>query len=311
MKRRIKIISVLVMIPLAIYFWPAALGGDTSFLIVQGKSMLPTILPGSLIVTKEAPEYHIDDIVAYEQREGRASKIVVHRIIDETENGFVIKGDNNPKKDAGFPNEDVIIGKIAFSTPYVGDLLGLFKNPAFLIVEAIALTAIQWLQKNKKEKREKFRCRMLGIPYIPLKVKNEQKKPKKPDYSMFFGAIVINIVTFVLTQISIENEIRVAGDFLTGFLYRGVVPGMASVLIFAFYFGIIFGLYFLAKSYDKKLQKTRAVQQYMNMKNPQGLVIRKKSNIMLTLASAGWLLFILMSVFNLISMASDIAPLVN
>ena len=74
--------------------------------------MLPTILPGSFVVIKEAPSYQIDDIVAFTQESGRLQKTIVHRIIDETEQGFVIKGDNNARKDAGFPTADDIRGKV-------------------------------------------------------------------------------------------------------------------------------------------------------------------------------------------------------
>ena len=62
MKKVSKIISIIIMIPFVIYFWPASYGGDTTVMMVQGQSMLPTILPGSIVVAKEAPEYNIDDI---------------------------------------------------------------------------------------------------------------------------------------------------------------------------------------------------------------------------------------------------------
>src|SRR3989304_6440445 len=99
MKRIIKIISIIILIPFVIYFWPASLGGDTTIMLVQGQSMLPTILPGSMVIAKAAPDYQIGDIVAYEQKEGGSSKTIVHRIIDVDEKGFVIQGDNNPRKD--------------------------------------------------------------------------------------------------------------------------------------------------------------------------------------------------------------------
>ena len=298
------------MIPFVIYFWPASYGGDTTVMMVQGQSMLPTILPGSIVVAKEAPEYNIDDIVAYEQRQGTLSKIVVHRIIDETEKGFVIQGDNNPKKDVGYPTEDVILGKVLFSTPYMGDLLSMFRNPFALVVTAGALFAIQMEQKRRKERKEKRKCLRLGIPYVTQKLRNTPKKAKKPDYSMFFAATFLNILTFVLVQISIENAIRIEGDFLTGFLYRGIVPGLASTLILAFYFGIIFGLFFLAKSKERKTINMHSYQ-YGSLNQSQSLLLRKKSNPMLQVASVGWLLFIIMSMFYVMTLASNLAPIVT
>lgn len=310
MNRIVTIVSLIVIIPLIIYFWPASLGGDAIVMMVQGKSMLPTILPGSLVISKQAPEYHIGDIVAYEQKEGSLSKVIVHRIIDVTDRGFIIKGDNNPSKDVGYPTEDVILGKVMFSTPYVGDIIGMFKNPIVLIIAAIGLFGVQTAQKRRKERKEKLRCIRLGIPYIPAKLQKTPKKVKKPDYSMFFAAIFFNILTFLLIQISIENNIRPVGDLLTGFLYRGIVASLASTLILAFYFGMIFGLYFLAKSYEKKSYKTHSIPP-LTMQSSQRLILRKNSNLMLSVANIGWILFVMMSLFQLIELATNLAPIIN
>jgi len=106
LNRAIKIIIIAIMIPIFIYFWPSVLGGDAEILIVQGKSMLPTIQPGSLVVTKQAPSYEIDDIVSFTLKEGGAQRVIVHRIIDQVEGDFIIKGDNNPKKDVGTYSEE-------------------------------------------------------------------------------------------------------------------------------------------------------------------------------------------------------------
>ncbi len=107
-----------------IYFWPTVLGGDSEVLVVQGKSMLPTILPGSLIVTKQAPSYQIDDIVSFTQKEGRSQKIVVQRIIDKTEIGIIIKKGNHTKKDTNYTNEEDRREQAIFSEPYIGDVVG-------------------------------------------------------------------------------------------------------------------------------------------------------------------------------------------
>ena len=299
MNRKLKIISIIVIIPFAFYFWPSSLGGDTTVMMVQGNSMLPTIVPGSLVFAKTAPEYGVGDIVAYELREGSASKIIVHRIMEVTPQGFIIQGDNNPKKDIGYPDEDVILGTVLFSTPYVGDILGMFKNPLLLVVSAAIIFGIQMAQKSRKEGKEKRRCLRLGIPYVSPKLRNARKKPKKPDYSMFFIAILFNVITFVLTQISIENGEKLQGDMITGFLYDGIAPGIASILIFVFYFGFIFGLFYLTKSYERKDRYRRSL--YYASGNPR-LIQKQKSNPMLMVSSVGWLLFVIMSLFNVMTL---------
>ena len=118
--------------------------------------MLPTILPGSLVIAQAQLEYQIDDIVAFSQREGIAQRIVVHRIIDETERGFIIKGDNNPKKDPGFHTSDIILGRVVLAAPYVGDLLGAMRDPLVLIITGLVLAVIQMEQSRRKKKKEFF-----------------------------------------------------------------------------------------------------------------------------------------------------------
>ncbi len=308
MNKKFKILIVLVLIPFVIYFWPASLGGNTSILIVQGNSMLPNILPGSLIVAKEAPEYYVDDIIAYKMDVGGVGeKNVVHRIIEDTPRGFVIKGDNNSKKDSGYYTKDDIIGKIEFSTPYVGDALGLLRNPIVLVVAAAMMFGVQSEKNRRKKKKEKMRHLMYGIPYNPKKKKAVQKKLKKPDYTMFFAAIFFNVATYIAIHVSLQNDITPEGDAVTGFLYIAIVPELASNLILAFYFAIIFGLYFLAKSQEKKISRHLAIAASSGQ--TMSLIKKKQTNYMLTIASSGWLLFILLSLFHLMAVGKDLIPI--
>ena len=302
MNIRIKLIIIAISIPFIFYFWPTALGGETTVLIVQGNSMLPTIQPGSLVVAKEAPSYGTGDIVAYQWKQGSATKNIVHRIIDETDNGFVIKGDNNPKKDPGFYTEDDILGTVIFATPYVGDLLGLLRNPVVLVLSGVGLAAIQMEQKRRKKKKEKLRRIRLGIP--KLNTLPKQKSPKKPDYTLFFAALAFNVITFIVIQFSLVSNIRPTGDVLTGFLFRIFESSFASTIIFALYFIFILGLYFVAKLYEAKSYKTKSRSR---KKSNLRLLVGKESNPMLALASFLWIMFILMSLFHLMAIGKDLS----
>ncbi len=125
---------------------------------------------------------------------------------------------------------------------------------------------------------------------------------------MFFAAIFINILTFILTQISIENGARPQGDLVTGFLYNGISAGTANIIITIFYFGVIFGLFYLVKSSERKINRSITMSSMYGW-NTQRLLQKRKSNSMFKVASAGWLLYILMSVFNLMSFAGTVIPL--
>ena len=58
--------------------------------------MLPTILPGSFIITQQEPTYEVDDVVAINYVHEKARQIVVHRIIEYDPAGrdFTTQGDN-------------------------------------------------------------------------------------------------------------------------------------------------------------------------------------------------------------------------
>lgn len=266
MNIRIKLVIVGILIPVIIYLWPSALGGTTEILIVQGQSMLPTILPGSLVVAKQASEYNVGEIVAFVQKSGTGSqKIVVHRIIEETEQGFVIMGDNNPTKDPGFQTSENILGTVIFATPYVGDVFALLRNPIVLIISAGVIGAIQMEQKRRKTKKEKLRRIRLGIPKYEKPTESE-KKPKKPDYTLFFAAIAINVIVYVLVLIAISSGIKPTGDILTGFLFKGLMSSFAATVSFALYFIFIIGMYFWQKyTRQKAKDESKSLEEKRNL----------------------------------------------
>jgi len=306
--KRIKIILILIMVPLAIYLWPSALGGSTIILIVEGHSMLPTILPGSLVIARQAPEYSVGEIVAYVMSSGAgAEKNVVHRIIEKTDNGFVIRGDNNPVKDPGVYTNADILGKVIFATPYVGDMLSLLRNPLVLVIAGGFLAALQMVQKRKKEKKERLRRIRLGLLPFEKQPQSTEKKPKKPDYTLFFAAIAFNVIVYIVMLYSISSGNRPEGDAVTGFLLRGIIPTFAATVSFALYSVFIIGLYFLAKVYEVKYQRKEISGR--KSKSHVRLLLGKETNPMLAVASFFWLLFIMMELFHLMAIAKDLGTI--
>ena len=296
----------MILIPISLYFWPTTLGGDTEVLIVQGQSMLPTIHGGSLVITKKAPSYHVDDIVSFVQEEEGYKKFVVHRIIEETEEGFVMKGDNNPFTDPGIQTAEAIHGKVIFATPYVGDLFGLLRNPIVLLITGVVWGLVQAEQKRRRKKKEKLRRIRLGLPAQTTNLlgKENKEKSKKPDYSVFFGALTFNVLTYVLVQFSILYQIQPKGDMVTGFLFRIFAPSFASTLAFGLYFLFIFGLYFLSKIYEVKILKSKPSSRRKSLS--MQFLVGKDFNPMLAISQFLWFLFIMMSIFHLIATGQEL-----
>ncbi|MCZ6581648.1 MAG: signal peptidase I, partial [Thaumarchaeota archaeon] len=214
MNKKIKVIIIVTLISLAIFLWPSFLGGSSDFLIVEGQSMLPTILPGSLVITQKQDSYEVDDIVAFYLSAGRAQKIVVHRIIDENNNGFIIKGDNNKSNDPGFFKEDRIIGQVILATPYAGYLLSLIRNPIIMVVISVVTMLVQIeLKKRKKQKKAKtsigFQARTTST------INASRPQIKEPDYKLFFIASGLNIFVYVFQQFALTNEHELRGDIIS------------------------------------------------------------------------------------------------
>ena len=307
MNKKIKIILIGVLIPILLYLWPTSLGGDAEVMIVYGPSMLPTIIPGSLIITKSLTEYQIDDIVSFNLKEEQFERIVVHRIVKETDKGFIIQGDNNPKQDAGF-HKDNIRGKVIFVAPYFGVIFELLRNPVVMIATTVITFLIQEGHKRRKKRKEKLRRIRLGLPSKSSNLvgTDTNKKQKKQDYSIFYTALSLNILTYVVLQISIVYDIiplRDMGDVVTGFLYRMFTASFASTLSFALYFAFIVGLYFLIKIYDGiKIKKSKHSSKVRSGSTIE-LLLGKDFNPVLLAAQFLWVMFILLAVFHLLSLS--------
>ena len=85
-----------------------------SYSYVPTESMEPTIKAGDSIIFKKAPysSLEIGDIIVYQSKTGNTKGMyIVHRIVEETEYGFVMRGDNNPTSDPEIINESMYVGK--------------------------------------------------------------------------------------------------------------------------------------------------------------------------------------------------------
>lgn len=312
-----KIIQVAIFVPLAVYFWPTTLGGDTEFMIVEGKSMLPTIQPGSFVVTKTQDSYETGDIVSYDQRAQGLQRIVVHRIIEDTDRGFVIKGDNNKEADPGVVSQSRIRGEVVFATPYVGKMLESLRDPYTLLIVIGAAAVLQMgmnQRKKKKELREYIKRGYTRAQYEQAVQK--KKKPRKPDYSLFYTAMTVNVLIFfaLLYLIDTENYLP-EGDVLTAPIFQMFLPSFASTVSFALYTFTILGLFLWSKSYDPSKSRRRHQLMLMyQMKKRSGvkdLLFGSEQNPRLMTSQLVWLGLLFVFGFHLLAMMGDLIPIIR
>jgi len=298
LKGKIKIVIGIAIIPIIIFLWPSFLGGDAEFLLVSGNSMLPTIEPGSFVITKQKDSYVVDDVVSYStSKTGPFSgRTIVHRIIEKTDEGFTIKGDNNKRADPGIVSPDVIRGEVVFFTPFLGYVLIIMRNPLVMGVFAIVMLMLQF-RKKKKKKKEKQGLEIKGKP--ELEIEKKPKKKKNQNYVLFLPALVINLLSYVIIQLSIEAGInRPNADPITSFLFSVTDPYFASTASFGLYFLLILGLYYWAKNHD--------VIPRMDLPTGGVITLKKKINPVLALARLVWLLLIISGSIFLILMAQEL-----
>ena len=270
--------------------------------------MLPTILPGSIVIIKKQPEYFVEDIVSYTLREGSASKNVVHRIIEDTGEGFLIKGDNNGKPDVGLHTIDEINGRVIFATPYFGDLMLLIRNPLVLFMSSVAIGVINYEKNQRKAKKEKLRRLRLGLA-PEIKRSSNQIRPKKQDYSFFVAAMGVNVFVYAIMQVSLSYNIRPDGDILTGFLYKIFETSFASTLALGLYCGLILGLYFTSKIYEQKVARKMVVSAKRS--KTMMLIFGSNFNPVLIASQFVMLVFVLMSIFYMMEIGTNLIEVVT
>lgn len=111
--------------------------GYRSYTVLSG-SMEPRFYPGDIVITKHKnkTDIKVNDIVTYRDNDG---VIITHRIIEETPEGYITKGDNNNVEDADVLTKENIIGEVKFSIPKIGYVMDFLSKPMVIAAEMILL----------------------------------------------------------------------------------------------------------------------------------------------------------------------------
>ncbi|WP_278975085.1 signal peptidase I [Nitrosopumilus sp.] len=183
-QKKIKILVVLLFIPILIYFWPVQLYGDTTYIMLVGNSMYPVIESGTFVVLKQEQQYFLGDIIGFVNED---NKNVVHRIVEQTDEGFITKGDNNKKNDPGVIPVDKVVGRSIFVIPYVGYTSLFLQTPIGMSI--FGIWALIMFNKNKS--------------------KTNNKKSSESFIIFKIGMISV-VINYVLTQVTLGFDIRLS-----------------------------------------------------------------------------------------------------
>ncbi len=129
--------------------------------VVSSGSMEPAIKTGAVVLVMSADEYETGDVITFGLY-SREKPPTTHRIVEiKEESGsvvYVTRGDANGGVDMRPVNSKDVIGKVAFSIPYLGYLLYFLKTPiGFALILGIPAGIIIYdeIRKIIKEVKKK------------------------------------------------------------------------------------------------------------------------------------------------------------
>jgi signal peptidase I len=134
--------SALLLVGMAtawIIFAPMQFGGQVAYVIVNGNSMEPLYQPGDLVIVHRATGYQVGDIVTYHHPDIGP---VIHRIIGQQGDLFLLKGDHNTWTDSFLPTQADIIGKAWIHLSGVGKVFGYLRIPWILSILVACIGAV-------------------------------------------------------------------------------------------------------------------------------------------------------------------------
>lgn len=132
-------LATIIMALAWIVFIPAQIGGQTTYVIVNGNSMEPMLHKGDLVFLRQQPDYSIGEIVTYQHPNIGP---VIHRIVERNLERYILQGDNNTWLDPYQPTGTELTGKYWFALPGAGKILLLVRKPWILALISGASTLV-------------------------------------------------------------------------------------------------------------------------------------------------------------------------
>jgi signal peptidase I len=137
------------------FAWPSQWGGDTTYVIVKGNSMLPDFHSGDIVIARSVDELEIGDVVVYAVPDGPGKgKLIMHRFVDVRLDGtLVIQGDNRDQPDQFDITTDDVAGVARVRLPMVG-LLVRYVGTWWFIAATVSLFVFVHLRPGHEHEDE-------------------------------------------------------------------------------------------------------------------------------------------------------------
>lgn len=131
---------------------PPMWGGRTTFLVVNGTSMLPRFHAGELVAVQSAATYSVGTLAAY--RYPALHSVFFHEIVATQGGHYTFRGLNNNYQDPFHPVATDILGSLWFAVPNLGLWMAFWREPlhASLLVAALALVTMTFPARKRRSK---------------------------------------------------------------------------------------------------------------------------------------------------------------
>jgi signal peptidase I len=151
-RRLITGLTSLVLV-LAWFTWlrPTSLGGQQTYVVVDGTSMEPTYHDGDFVLVRKEDRYAIGDIIAF-----RAGGVfhdptrIIHRIVGSSDGYFITQGDNRDRADPWQPRPEEVLGRAVLHLPHAGDLARAGADPKVLAALGGAAVILGRSQRRRR-----------------------------------------------------------------------------------------------------------------------------------------------------------------
>ncbi len=153
---------------IAIAFWlglaPISIGGDFSYVIVNGNSMEPHLRTGDFVLLRRESSYGLDEVVAYRDP---SIGTILHRIRAKEDDRFVMRGDNRTNVDRYSPLSEDVLGREVAVWPRGLSVIMAVTSPGALGAVAFAVIAVgiakYWTPPGPRFRRRRSVLRQSGM----------------------------------------------------------------------------------------------------------------------------------------------------
>jgi signal peptidase I len=182
-----------------VIFAPEMLGGQASYVIINGNSMEPLYHRGDLVILRQSDQAEAGDIFAYRYPELGP---VIHRIVAREGGRFIMKGDHNSWTDGYHPQFDDLIGKAFIHLPGVGNTVKWLRQPSrfaglVAIMAGLLMFGLVLDPSQKKRKTIKWPQFRFELPQIPPSIAREREGYLFALSLLLFASIALGIYAFI------------------------------------------------------------------------------------------------------------------